>query len=99
MENRELDQIQKELDTLHERSQDNKTKIATHEASCEQRYAHLVSVLEHLDEEIEHIHKKINSLNTMATQGSTAFRTTLWLGGVVAGITAFIYSVIQMLPK
>ena len=35
---RELDQIQDDLEILHERSQSNKLKIATHEAACEERY-------------------------------------------------------------
>ena len=32
---RELDQIQTELDRLHERSQGNKATISAHEAVCE----------------------------------------------------------------
>ena len=35
---RELDQVQAELDILHERSQTNKANISSHEAVCEVRH-------------------------------------------------------------
>ena len=43
---RTITEVQKELDVLHERSQDNKLKIASHEASCDVRYANIMKMLE-----------------------------------------------------
>ena len=50
---RELDQIQTELDRLHERSQTNKATISAHEAVCEERYAQIISTLTALSDEMK----------------------------------------------
>ena len=49
---RELDQIQTELDRLHERSQGNKATISAHEAVCEERYAQIMTTMTKMHEEI-----------------------------------------------
>ena len=41
---RELDQIQGELDRLHERSQNNRANMTAHEAVCEERYTQIVAI-------------------------------------------------------
>lgn len=96
---RELDQIQVELDRLHERSQTNKADISSHEAVCEERYGQIISTLTALSDEMKTMHKKLNDVNDLATQGKTSLRTLLWVGGVVAGIVATISLLIGMLPK
>lgn len=96
---RELDQIQNELDTLHERSQSNKANISAHEAVCEERYTQIISTMQEMKEELKSVHTKLNEVSDLANQGKTSLKTLLWVGGVVAGIAAFIATLISMLPK
>ena len=96
---RELDQIQTELDRLHERSQTNKADISAHEAVCEERYAQIISTLTALSDEMKTIHGKLNDVNDLATQGKTSLRTLLWVGGVVASIIATLSLLIGIIPK
>lgn len=96
---RELDQIQVELDRLHERSQSNKANISAHEAVCEERYAQIMSAMLEMKEELGAVHKKLNDVSELATQGKTSLKTLLWLGGVVAGVITVISILLNMLPK
>jgi ERCC4-related helicase len=96
---RELDQIQTELDRLHERSQSNKANISAHEAVCEERYAQIMAAIVEMKDEIKIVHSKLNEVSELATQGRTSLKTLLWVGGLVAGITAFIATVINIIPK
>jgi len=96
---RELDQIQIELDRLHERSQSNKATISAHEAVCEERYAQIISTLTALTDEMKTMHKKLNDVNELASQGRTSLRTLLWVGGVVASIIATLSLLLGILPK
>ena len=54
---RELDQIQQELDRLHERSQTNKANISAHEAVCEERYNNIISTMNAISDEMGMMHK------------------------------------------
>lgn len=96
---RELDQIQTELDRLHERSQTNKANISSHEAVCEERYAQIITTLASLSSEMKVMHKKLNDVNDLASQGKTSLRTLLWVGGVVGGIIATLSLLFGMFPK
>lgn len=96
---RELDQIQIELDRLHERSQSNKATISAHEAVCEERYTQIITTLSVLTEEMKEMHKKLNDVNDLASQGKTSLRTLLWVGGVVASIIATLSLLLGILPK
>ena len=96
---RELDQIQNDIETLHERSQNNKANISAHEAVCEERYAQIISTMQELKEELKTVHLKLNEVSELANQGKTSLSTLLWVGGVIAGITAFIAMIINMIPK
>ena len=96
---RELDQIQTELDRLHERSQTNKADISAHEAVCEERNAQIISTLTALSDEMKTMHSKLNDVNDLATQGKTSLRTLLWVGGVVASIIATLSLLIGIIPK
>ena len=96
---RELDQIQTELDRLHERSQTNKADISAHEAVCEERYAQIISTLTALSDEMKTMHGTLNDVNDLATQGKTSLRTLLWVGGVVASIIATLSLLIGIIPK
>lgn len=96
---RELNQIQLELDRLHERSQDNKANISAHEAVCEERYAQILLAISDMRDELKTVHSKLNSVSDLASKGQTSLKTLLWVGGLVAGITAFIATLYSILPK
>jgi predicted amino acid dehydrogenase len=101
MENntRELDQIQGELDRLHERSQSNKANISAHEAVCEERYNNIILTMNAMNDEMKLIHKKVNEVTELATQGKTSLKTLLWLGASVAALATFISVVINIFPR
>jgi len=96
---RELDRVQTELDRLHERSQSNKANISAHEAVCEERYAQIISSLASVSEEMKIMHKKLNDVNNLATQGKTSLRTLLWVGAFVGSVIATLAVLISMFPK
>ena len=96
---RELDQIQGELDTLHERSQTNRANISAHEAVCEERYAQIMAAMIEMKDELKMVHEKLNGVSELASQGKTSLKTLLWVGTIVAGITAFLATLINILPK
>jgi hypothetical protein len=96
---RELNLIQTDLDRLHERSQTNKANISAHEAVCEERYAQIISTLGLLSSEMKIMHKKLNDVNDLASQGKTSLRTLLWVGGVVGGVIATLSLLFSMFPK
>jgi len=96
---RELDQIQNDIETLHERSQSNKANISAHEAVCEERYAQIIATMQDLKDELKTVHLKLNEVSELANQGRTSLKTLLWVGGAVAGLTAFIAMIINMFPK
>ena len=96
---RELDQIQGDIETLHERSQNNRANISAHEAVCEERYTQIVNTMQELKEELNMVHQKLNEVSELASQGKTSLKTLLWLGGIGAGIAAFLATVFNMIPK
>ena len=96
---RELDQIQGDIETLHERSQNNRANISAHEAVCEERYTQIVNTMQELKEELNMVHQKLNEVSELASQGKTSLKTLLWLGGIVAGIAAFLATVFNMITK
>ena len=96
---RELDQIQQELDRLHERSQTNKANISAHEAVCEERYNNIITTMNAISDEMSLMHKKVNEMSELATQGKTSLKTLLWVGATVAAITTFISVIINIIPK
>jgi len=91
-DNRELDQIQQELNELQSRSNNNKQAISSHEAVCQERYEHIVKTLDIL-------HDKINKLETLATQGKSSISTLWYVGTAVGAIAAFIYTITQIFPR
>ncbi len=96
---RELNQIQTELDRLHERSQGNKANISAHEAVCEERYAQIMNSMITMHEEIQTLHKKVDDVSDLATQGRTSLKTLLWIGGVVASIITLLTMIINVFPR
>ena len=96
---RELDQIQDDLEILHERSQFNKLKIATHEAACDERYAGIISMLEKAQLQNEEMYNEIQRLSDLATQGKSSLRTLFYIGSFITGLVAVIYAITQFFPK
>jgi phage host-nuclease inhibitor protein Gam len=96
---RELDQIQTELDRLHERSQGNKATISAHEAVCEERYVQIMNSMTTMHEELQILHKKVDDVSDLATQGRTSLKTLLWIGGVVAGVITLLTMIINVFPR
>ena len=96
---RELDQIQIELDRLHERSQSNKANMTAHEAVCEERYNNIMSMMNEIRGELKSMHYKIEGVSELATKGKTSLKTLLWVGGAIASVTAFAVMIINMFPK
>ena len=96
---RELDQIQGELDRLHERSQSNKANMTAHEALCEERYNNIMSMMNEIRGELKAMHYKVNGGSELATKGRTSLKTLLWVGGAIASVTAFIVMIVNVFPK
>ena len=91
---RELDQIQVELDRLHERSQSNKANISAHEAVCEERYENIVTMFHRLEERIDKMEASVADIREMATQGRASLKTLLWVGGLTAGLISLLSMII-----
>lgn len=99
MELRELDQIRAELNSLHERSNNNRTAIATLEAVNEQRFDNILACLENMKRELETQNAAIANLQSLATEGKTSLKTLLWIGGFIASAVAFFVMIYDTLPK
>ena len=99
VDTRELDQIRSELDRLHERTTHNRTDISSHEAVCEERYKHISKSLDQMNKQMDELHECVASLRELATQGKTSITTLLWLGGAVAGITAYFLMISDFFTK
>jgi len=96
---RELDQVQTELDRLHERSQSNKANISAHEAVCEERYNSIVAMFERLEERMDRLDAEVASIKEVATQGRASLKTLLWIGGVSVTIISLLAMIFNSVPK
>ena len=96
---RELDQIRAELDKLHDRTNGIKVTATALEATTEQRFNHILQCLEGLRKDLETMNSSVSSLQVLASEGQTSLKTLLWLGGVVAGVTAFFIMLYDLFPK
>tara|TARA_B100000424_G_scaffold261217_1_gene245903 strand:+ start:179 stop:481 length:303 start_codon:yes stop_codon:yes gene_type:complete len=96
---RELDQIQIEIERLHERSQSNRAEIQSHEAVCEERYNSIVSMFERLENRLEKIDTEVDVIKEVATTGRASLKTLLWVGGLTAGVISLIAMIIPIFPK
>ena len=96
---RELDQIQVEIERLHERSQSNRAEIQSHEAVCEERYNSIVSMFERLENRLEKIDTEVDVIKEVATTGRASLKTLLWVGGLTAGIISIVAMIIPIFPK
>lgn len=93
---RELDQIQKDIETLHERTQLTKSEFATHEAVCAERYEKIMENFERLQEQIQYTFEEVQDLKKLATQGKSSLKTLVFIGMFVAGLVGFIYTALSI---
>ena len=96
---RELDQIQVEIERLHERSQSNRAEIQSHEAVCEERYNSIVSMFQRLENRLEKIDTEVDVIKEVATTGRASLKTLLWVGGLTAGIISLVAMILPIFPK
>jgi low affinity Fe/Cu permease len=96
---RELDQIRSELDRLHDRTTTTKVDVTALQANTEQRFEHILACLEAMKADMQSLNTSVASLQTLATEGQTSLKTLLWLGGAIAGISAFLIMLYNLLPK
>ena len=96
---RELDQIQTEIERLHERSQNNKAEILSHEAVCEERYLHIVKMCERMEIQMCKMDKEIEHIGELATTGKASLKTLLWVGGVAVTVITVVVMIINVFPR
>lgn len=96
---RELNQIQEDIEKLHDRTNSAQIKIAALEAVEKERYDNLVSALDTLKKDIGELNESVRSLQSLATEGKTSLRTLLWVGGLIAALTSFILMIYSYIPK
>ena len=96
---RELDQIQIEIERLHERSQNNKAEIQSHEAVCEERYLNIVKMFERMETQMLKMDREIEQIRELATTGRASLKTLLWIGGVSVTIISLLTMIINILPR
>jgi hypothetical protein len=98
-DSRELDQIQIEIERLHERSQNNKAEISSHEAVCEERYLHIVKMFERMEKQMCKMDREIEQIRELATTGRASLKTLMWVGGVAVTIISLFAMIINILPR
>jgi SMC interacting uncharacterized protein involved in chromosome segregation len=80
--------IEQNIDTLHERTQQSKLDFSRHEAVCQERYEQLLKSMAVMSKNISEMHKEINELKIMATSGRVSLKTLIWVGSVTGSIIA-----------
>ena len=98
-DSRELDQIQIEIERLHERSQNNKAEIQSHEAVCEERYLHIVKMFERMETQMCKMDKEIEHIGELATTGRASLKTLLWIGGLAVTLVTVGTMIINVFPR
>ena len=98
-DSRELDQIQIEIERLHERSQNNKAEIQSHEAVCEERYLHIVKMFERMETQMCKMDKEIEHIGELATTGRASLKTLLWIGGLAVTLISVSTMIFNVFPR
>jgi len=83
-----ISRLEKDVNTLHERTQETKTRLSTHEAVCEERYENILNTFASYEGKLDEVHKEVLELKTLATQGKTSLRTLFFVGTMVAASIA-----------
>ena len=85
------------LNWLHERTQQTKSDLSTHEAVCAERYNNLMKTNTKIEEALASNTKQISELHKIASQGKTSFKTVLFIGGLITGITTIMYTLLGII--
>ena len=93
---RELDHYKEDIDKLHSRTHEAKTRITTHEAVCEERYHSIMEALKRFEFQLAKVQKEISQLRTLAIQGKFSLKTAIFLGSLLSGLAALIYTIIKI---
>jgi Tfp pilus assembly protein PilN len=96
---RELDQMQIEIERLHERSQSNKAEIQSHEAVCEERYQNIVTMFQRLEKRLDKMDAEVAEIRDLATTGRASLKTLLWVGGVTVGLISLLSMILPLFPR
>ena len=75
---RELDHYKEDIDKLHSRTHEAKTRITTHEAVCEERYHSIMEALKRFEFQLAKVQKEISQLRTLAIQGKFSLKTAIF---------------------
>lgn len=67
-----------------------KTKLQDHEEVCAERYRMI-------DARLDEMNKILSDLVTLKTSGALTIKMLLWIGGAVAGLTAFAATVLHLI--
>jgi len=91
--------LKKNIETLHNRSQKTKGDLQTHEAVCAERYKNLLIALEKMDTAIEQNNVQIKSLHNLAIEGKVSLKTLIKLGAFIAFILGVVYTAMGVYSK
>ena len=56
-------------------------------------------MLDSAQKQHDEMHKEIQTINSLATQGQSTIKTLFYLGGFVTAVAGFIYMIIQIFPR
>lgn len=93
------DDIKKNINWLHERSQKTKSDLETHEAVCAERYIHISQSLASLNTSIEQSNKRIQELNDTVSASKVSLKTLMFIGSFILAVSGFIYTIIGILNQ
>jgi len=93
---RELDQLQKDVETLHDRTQNTKLELSKHEAICAERYDKIMENFERLQEQIQYTFEEVQDLKVLATQGKTSLKTLIFIGVFISGLAGLFYTLMNL---
>ena len=85
--------IENNIDTLHERTQQSKLEFSRHEAVCQERYEQLIKTMDEMATCMNDMRKEINELRTIATTGRVSLKTLLWVGSVSGAVIGIVLAI------
>lgn len=94
-----ISDIKTNIYTLHERSQQTKSDLASHEAVCSERYKNIHEKLDNLNDIVTENNRQIAELHKIASESKMSFKTIMFIGTVVAGIAGFVYTIMNIINQ
>lgn len=93
------EEIKKNINWLHERTQKTKSDLVAHEAVCAERYIHISQSLTALNDSIVQSNNRIQEIHETISASKVSLKTLMFVGSLVLAITGFIYTVIEIINK